>query len=136
MTVDDLQPGMSETFTKQVTEEDVALFGRVSGDMNPVHFDEEFAKKTIFRGRIVHGALVLSFLSTILGVKMPGPGTVVLNLAISFKAPVRIGETITAVCTVKEVRSRMQVVIDCVCKVGDKVVAEGEALIMPPMKRK
>ncbi len=135
-TIKDLKVGMSESFSKEVTEEDVALFGQVSGDMNPVHFDEEVAKKTIFGGRIVHGALVLSFLSTVLGMKMPGPGTVVLDLTIAFKSAVRIGDTVTAVCTVKEFKGRLQAVFSCVCKVGDKIVAEGEALVMPQVKRR
>ena len=132
--MDDLKPGMSESFAKQVTEHDVELFGEVSGDVNPVHFDEAFAKKTIFRGRVAHGALTLSFLSTVVGMKLPGPGSVVLNITIAFKGPVRIGDTVTATCTVREIVGKRQVVFDCVCRVGDMVVAEGEALVMPPMK--
>jgi 3-hydroxybutyryl-CoA dehydratase len=71
--IEDLKPGMSESFTKTVTERDIELFGEVSGDVNPVHFDEEFAKGTIFRGRIAHGVLSASYISTVLGMKMPGP---------------------------------------------------------------
>lgn len=135
-TTADLKPGMSESFTKQVTERDIEMFGEVSGDMNPVHFDEAVAKKTIFRGRIAHGALVLSYLSCVLGMKLPGPGTVVLELTIAFKAPVRIGDTVTAICTVKELKGRLQAVFHCVCKVGETIVAEGDALVMPPMRRR
>jgi len=134
--IDDLKPGMSESFTKTVSERDVELFGEVSGDVNPVHFDETFAKKTIFRGRVAHGALTLSLLSTVVGMKMPGPGSVVLNITIDFKAPVRIGDTVTAICTVREMKGRRQVVFGCLCKVGDTVVAEGEALVMPPTRPK
>ncbi len=133
-TIDELEPGMSESYSRTVTEQDVALFGEISGDMNPVHFDEEFAKKTIFRGRIVHGALTLSFLSTVLGTKMPGPGTVVFNLTIAFKGPVRIGDTVTALCTVREKVGTRRAVFHCVCKVGDTVVSEGEAVVMPPAR--
>jgi 3-hydroxybutyryl-CoA dehydratase len=133
--VEDLKPGMSESFTKQVTERDVALFGEITGDVNPVHFDEAFAKKTLFRGRAAHGALTISYLSAVLGMKMPGPGTVVLNLAIAFHAPVRIGDTVTAVCTVREVVGRRRAIFDCICRVGDVLVAEGEALVVPPAKR-
>jgi hypothetical protein len=71
--IEDLKPGMSESFTKTVTERDIELFGEVSGDVNPVHFDEEFAKGTIFKGRIAHGVLSASYISTVLGMKMPGP---------------------------------------------------------------
>ena len=133
--IDDLKPGMSESFSKTVSERDVELFGEVSGDMNPVHFDEDYAKTTIFGGRIVHGVLVLSLLSTVLGTKMPGPGAIFLNQSTRFKAPVRIGETVTAVCTVREVfPSRRRVIFDCICKVLDKVVVVGEATVMMPSR--
>lgn len=74
--IDDLQPGMSESFSKIVSGRDVQLFGEISGDTNPVHFDEDFAKTTIFKGRIAHGVLSSSYISTVLGMKMPGPGTI------------------------------------------------------------
>ncbi|MBV9570265.1 MAG: MaoC family dehydratase [Alphaproteobacteria bacterium] len=128
---------MSESFSKTVTEQDVMLFGEISGDLNPVHFDEEFARKTIFRGRIAHGVLCLSYISTVLGMKMPGPGTVFISANSRFKAPVRIGDTVTTICTVREVvPEKRRVQFDCVCKVGDTVVVEGEALVMPPTRPK
>ena len=132
---DELKPGMSESFVKQVSERDVDLFGEITGDVNPVHFDDAFAKKTLFRGRAAHGALTLSYLSAVLGMKLPGPGTVVLNLTIGFNAPVRIGDTVTAVCTVRELVGRRRAIFDCVCKVGDVIVAQGEALVVPPSRR-
>ncbi len=136
-TIDELKPGMSESFTKTVTERDVQLFGEVSGDTNPVHFDETFARSTIFRGRIAHGVLSLSFLSTVLGMKMPGPGTIFISATTHFKAPVRIGDTVTAICTVREVvPEKRRVYFDCVCKVGDTVVVEGDVAVMPPSRPK
>ena len=72
---DELKPGMSESFTKTVTESDVQKFGEISGDMNPAHFDEEYAKTTPFKTRIAHGVLSASYISTVLGMKMPGPGS-------------------------------------------------------------
>ncbi len=136
-TIDDLKPGMSESFTKTVTERDVQLFGEISGDTNPLHFDEEFARTTPFRGRIAHGVLSASYISTVLGMKMPGPGTIFLSMSARFRAPVRIGDTVTAVCTVREViRERRRVAFDCVCKVGDTVVVEGDVLVMPPAPAK
>jgi 3-hydroxybutyryl-CoA dehydratase len=133
--VEDLKPGMSESFSKTVSERDVQLFGEVSGDMNPVHFDEAYARKTIFRGRIAHGVLSLAFLSTVLGMKMPGPGTIFLSQATRFKAPVRIGDTVTAICTVRELLpEKRRVIFDCVCKVKDTVVMEGEATVMAPSR--
>ncbi len=132
-TIDELKPGMSASFTKTVTEHDIVLFGEVSGDVNPVHFDEDFAKTTIFKGRIAHGVLTASYISTVLGMKMPGPGTIFMSLTTRFKGPVRIGDTVTAICTVRNVVSeKRRVTFDCVCKVGDTVVIEGEALVMTP----
>src|ERR1700743_3896246 len=101
--IDDLKPGMSESFTKTITERDIELFGEVSGDTNPVHFDEEFAKTTIFKGRIADGMLSASYISTVLGMKLPRPGTIFMSLTTRFKAPVRIGDTVTTTCTVREV---------------------------------
>ena len=133
--IEDLSPGMSASFAKTVTERDIALFGEVSGDTNPVHFDEAFAQTTPFKGRIAHGVLAASYVSTVLGMEMPGPGTIFVGLNVRFKAPVRIGDTVKATCTVREVLpERRRVVFDCVCSVGDVVVLEGEATVMPPRK--
>lgn len=135
--IDELKPGMSEQFEKTVTERDIELFGEVSGDMNPVHFDEEYARKTMFRGRIAHGVLCLSYISTVLGMKMPGPGTIFMSASSRFKAPVRIGDTVVTVCTVREVvPEKRRVQFDCLCKVGDTTVVEGEALVMAPARPK
>jgi 3-hydroxybutyryl-CoA dehydratase len=135
--IEDLKPGMSESFTKTVTENDVTLFGEVSGDVNPVHFDEAFAKTTPFKGRIAHGVLTASYISTVLGMKMPGPGTIFMSLMTRFKAPVRIGDTVTAICTVREVvADKRRVLFDCVCRVGETTVIEGEALVMAPARPK
>ena len=132
-TIDQLKPGMSESFTKTVTERDVELFGEVSGDVNPVHFDEDFAKGTIFKGRIAHGVLTASYVSTVLGMQMPGPGTIFIALNTRFKAPVRIGDTVTATCTVRTVDAeKRRVKFRCVCKVGKLTVLEGLAEVMPP----
>lgn len=135
--IDELKPGMSASFTKTVSESDVQKFGEVSGDMNPVHFDEEYAKRTMFKGRIAHGVLSASYISTVLGMQMPGPGTIFMNVSCRFRAPVRIGETVTATCTVREVnQERRRVIFDCACKVGDKTVVDGEALVMAPERPK
>ncbi len=135
--IDDLKPGMSESFTKTVSERDVQLFGEISGDVNPMHFDEDFAAKTPFKGRIAHGVLSSSYISTVLGMKMPGPGTIFMQLLTRFKAPVRIGDSVTAICTVREtIPEKRRVTFDCVCKVGDTIVVEGEALVMAPSRPK
>ena len=135
--IDELKPGMSESFSKTVTERDIQLFGEVSGDVNPVHFDEDFAAKTIFKGRIAHGVLSSSYISTVLGMKMPGPGTIFMSLTTRFKAPVRIGDTVVATCTIREVEpAKRRVVFDCVCKVGEITVVDGEAMVMAPARPK
>jgi 3-hydroxybutyryl-CoA dehydratase len=135
--IDELTPGMCESFTKTVSERDVELFGEISGDVNPVHFDEAFASKTIFKGRIAHGVLSASYISTVLGMKMPGPGTIFMSVTCRFKAPVRIGDTVTATCTVREVvADKRRVVFDCVAKVGDITVIDGEAMVMAPARPK
>ena len=135
--IDDLKPGMSESFAKIVTERDIVLFGEVSGDVNPVHFDEDFAKSTIFKGRIAHGVLSASYISTVLGMKLPGPGTIFMSLTTRFKAPVRIGDMVVATCTVRELNmEKRRVVLDCVCKVGEVTVVDGEAMVMAPSRPK
>jgi 3-hydroxybutyryl-CoA dehydratase len=135
-TIEDLAPGMSATFAKTVSERDIVLFGEVSGDTNPVHFDEEFARTTPFKGRIAHGVLTASYVSTVLGMQLPGPGTIFLGLNVRFKAPVRIGDTVTTTCTVREiVAEKRRVTFECSCRVGETVVLEGEALVMPPARR-
>jgi 3-hydroxybutyryl-CoA dehydratase len=127
---------MSAEFTKTVSERDIILFGEVSGDTNPVHFDEAFAATTPFKGRIAHGVLTASYISTVLGMDMPGPGTIFLALNVRFKAPVRIGDAVTAVCTVRDVNSeKRRVVFDCSCKAGETIVIEGDATVMPPARK-
>ncbi len=135
--IDELNPGMSESLTRTITERDIEHFGEVSGDRNPVHFDEEYARSTIFKGRIAHGMLSASFVSTVLGMQIPGPGTIFMSATIRFKAPVRIGDTVVTTCTVREVnREKRRVMFDCVCKVKDTVVVDGEALVMAPARPK
>jgi 3-hydroxybutyryl-CoA dehydratase len=134
--IDDLQIGQSASYSRTVTEADVEQFGAVSGDLNPLHFDEDYAKTTIFRGRIAHGMLSLSYISTVLGTQLPGAGSIFLGATVRFKAPVRIGDTVTAICTVKEINlQRNQVIFDCACKVGNTVVVECETQIRVPSRK-
>ncbi|HEY3777816.1 MAG TPA: MaoC family dehydratase [Rhizomicrobium sp.] len=133
--IEDLALGMSAEFSKTVSERDIVLFGEASGDTNPVHFDEAFARTTPFKGRIAHGVLTASYVSTVLGMQMPGPGTIFLGLNVRFKAPVRIGDTVKTTCTVREIAAeKRRVTFDCACRVGETVVLEGEAVVMPPAR--
>lgn len=133
--IEDLTIGQSAFYERTVSADDIEKFGEVSGDFNPLHFDDEYAKGTIFRGRIAHGMLSLSYLSTVLGTKLPGAGSIFMSATTRFKAPVRIGDTVKAVCTVREIDvAKKRVTFDCLCKVGDIVVVEGEALVRVPSR--
>ena len=133
--IDQLQPGMSASIAKTVTEADIILFAGISTDVNPAHIDEEYSKGTMFGGRIAHGMLSAGFISAVLANKLPGPGTIYLSQTLKFKAPVRPGDTVTATVTVREVNvAKNRVTLDTVCTVAGKVVIEGESLMMPPAR--
>lgn len=129
--LEDLSVGMSETYTKTVSEADIVAFADLSGDTNPVHLNEEFAAATPFKGRIAHGMLGAALLSTVFGTKLPGPGCIYISQDLRFKAPVRIGDTVVAKVTITEILAdKRRVKFACECRVGDTVVIEGEAALM------
>lgn len=129
--LEDLSVGMSASYSKTVTEADVTLFAGVSGDDNPVHINEEFAAETIFKGRIAHGMFSAGLISAVLGTRLPGPGSIYVAQQLKFKAPVRIGDTLTATATVKEVdMERKRVILETMCSVKGKMVVDGEAIMM------
>ena len=131
--LEDLAVGMSASFSKTLTDADIIMFSGVSGDTNPVHLDEEYAKDTIFKGRISHGMLSAGFISAVLGTKLPGPGCVYVSQALRFKAPVRAGDTVTARVTVLEIiPEKCRAVLQTQCCVGDQLVIDGEATVMVP----
>lgn len=131
--INDLKPGMSYTLGKTITDADIVMFAGVSTDTNAVHLDEEFAKTLPFGGRIAHGMLSASFISAVLGAHLPGPGTIYMGQSLRFTAPVKIGDTVKTTVTVKEVNvEKKRVILDTTCRVGDKVVIEGEAKVMKP----
>jgi len=133
--LEDLKVGMTASYAKTVTEADVVLFAGISGDTNPVHLNEEFAKETMFQGRIAHGMLSASFISTVLGTKLPGPGAIYLSQNLKFKAPVRTGDTVSATATITDiVPEKKRVVMQTVCLVRNQVVLEGEAIVMVPAR--
>ncbi len=133
--IEDLSVGQSASYVRAISERDVDLFGEVSGDMNPLHFDEEYAKKTLFRGRIAHGMLSASFISTVFGTRFPGAGSIFMSATVRFKAPVRIGDTVTATVTVREIDlAKRRVAFDVACKVGDLTVIDGEAMLKVPSR--
>jgi 3-hydroxybutyryl-CoA dehydratase len=129
---EDLEVGMTATFAKTITEADIVLFASVSGDNNAMHINEEFAQATQFKGRIAHGMLSASVISAAIAGRLPGPGTIYLSQNLRFKAPVRPGDTVHAIVTIKELLpEKRRVSLSTVCTVGGKVVIDGDALVMP-----
>ena len=129
--LEDLSVGMSEVFEKTVTDGDIESFAAMSGDTNPIHLDDAFAAASIFKGRIAHGMLSASFLSTIFGTKLPGPGCIYLSQSLRFKAPVRPGDSVAAKVTVKSINeAKRRVEFECSCSVDGNEVLDGEATIM------
>jgi uncharacterized OB-fold protein/acyl dehydratase len=133
---DELEVGMSASVSKTITETDVYLFAGISGDFNPMHVNEQFAKTTPFGTRIAHGALAQSLLAPVLGMKLPGLGTIALEVTARFKAPTHFGDTITCKATVSELLPEKRWVrLSAVWTNQDgQVVATGSALVLPPQK--
>ncbi len=133
--LEDLSVGMSASYAKTVTETDVILFAGISGDDNPVHINEEFASQTMFKGRIVHGMFMAALISCMAGTRLPGPGGIYIDQQLKFKAPVRIGDTVTATGTVIEIiPERRRIRMETLCTVKGKVVVEGVATFMVDSK--
>jgi len=133
-TIDTIKVGDAAEFTKTVTETDVYLYAGITGDLNPAHINETYAAGTFFKGRIVHGILTAGFISAILGMQLPGPGTIYMSQSLKFLAPVRMGDTITARVEVVEViteKNRLRLQTTCRNQEGT-VVLDGEALVSPP----
>jgi 3-hydroxybutyryl-CoA dehydratase len=134
--LEDLTVGMTARYARTVTEADLVLFAGVSGDSNPVHMDESYAKATQFKGRIAHGMLSASFLSTAIATRLPGPGTIYCAQNLRFKAPVRIGDTVEARVTVTDiVPEKNRVFLKTTCSVEGKVVIDGDAEVMVPTRQ-
>ena len=132
---EDISVGMSAVYSKTITDADILMFSGVSGDTNPLHLNQVFAENSIFKSRIAHGMLSASFLSTIFGTKLPGPGCIYLSQNLRFKAPVRVGDTVLARATVRElIPAKRRALFDCSCSVGETVVIEGDAVIMIPAR--
>ena len=134
--IEDLSVGMTRALTKTIGDYDIRLFADISSDHNPVHLDEEYARQTIFEGRIAHGMLTASLISAVIGEQLPGHGTVYLGQSLKFLAPVRPGDEVTARVSVSAIdHGKRRVTLDCVCLVGEKAVLRGEALVLAPSKK-
>jgi 3-hydroxybutyryl-CoA dehydratase len=133
--LEDLVVGQTAEYARTVTEADVVLFAGISGDNNPVHMNEVYAKSTIFKGRIVHGIWSAGLISAAIAGRLPGPGTVYLSQSLKFRAPVRVGDTVMAVITVTDINAeKKRVTLKTVCTVGETVVIDGEAVVLVPSR--
>lgn len=132
---EDLKIGDFAEYAKTITEADILMFAAVSGDDNPVHINQEYAEQTMFGGRIAHGMLTASLISTVVGTRLPGPGTIYLSQSTRFKAAVKIGQTVTARATVAELDpAKKRVKFTTQCFVAGNVILEGESLVIAPSR--
>lgn len=135
-TINELQLGQKAYIEKTISETDVYMFAGITGDFNPAHVNQVEAEKSMFKGRIAHGMLSAGFISAVLGMYLPGPGTIYLGQELKFLAPVRIGDTIKAEAEVIEIipeKNRVKLRTCCYNQEG-KMVVDGTATVMPPKK--
>lgn len=134
MTIQEMEIGDHASVTKTVSETDVYLFAGITGDLNPAHTNEVAASKTMFKTRIAHGMLGAGFISAVLGMYLPGPGTIYMGQELKFTKPVHIGDTVTATATVEEIiLEKNRVILDTtVVNQDGEIVIKGKATVMPP----
>jgi 3-hydroxybutyryl-CoA dehydratase len=133
--MEDLKVGMTATFSKTVAEGDLKAFADVSGDHNPIHLDDAYAATTMFKSRIAHGMLSAGYISAALAGKLPGPGAVYVNQTLKFKAPVRIGDTVTVRLELTGLTpEKRMATFQTRCFVGEKLVVDGEATLLVPTR--
>lgn len=134
MTIQEMKIGDHASVTKTVSETDVYLFAGITGDLNPAHTNEVAASKTMFKTRIAHGMLGAGFISAVLGMYLPGPGTIYMGQELKFTKPVYIGDTVTATATVEEIiLEKNRVILDTtVVNQDGEIVIQGKATVMPP----
>ena len=133
-TIGELKIGDTAEFAKTVSESDIYLYAGITGDFNPAHINEDYAKNTFFKTRIAHGMLSAGFISTVIGTKLPGTGSIYVKQDLRFLAPVRIGDTITARVEVIEIiaeKKRVRLKTTCINQEGTQVL-DGEAVVSPP----
>ena len=134
--IEDLEIGMSRMIERQITQNDILLFSQVSGDQNPVHLDATYAQQTIFGRRIAHGMLTASLISALIAEQLPAHGTVYLSQTLKFIRPVLPGQLVTTSVSVTHIEySNRRVKLDCMCKVDEKLVLAGEALVLAPSRK-
>lgn len=131
--IEEINVGMSASYSQIITENDVVAFSNVSGDKNPIHLDDDYAKNSRYRNKIAHGLLSASFFSKLFGTELPGEGCVYVSQNLNFKRPVYIGDTVTATILVQSVdMANKRIFFDTICKVNNKIVIDGNAEIFIP----
>lgn len=134
--IEDIEMGMTRHLRKVITDRDIELFAEVSTDRNPVHLDDDYARDTIFKGRIAHGMLTAGLISAVIGEQLPGHGTVYMGQSLKFLAPVRPGDLVHAeveVIAIDHAKRRVQ--LDCRCMIDGKKVLIGEATVLAPSRK-
>lgn len=134
LTINELNIGDKASFQKTITETDVYLYAGITGDLNPAHINQVEAETTIFQGRIAHGMLTAGLVSAVLGMQLPGPGSIYLGQELKFMAPVKIGDTIKAeVEVIEKIEEKNRIKLNTICTNQNGVeVLKGIATIMPP----
>ena len=133
--IEDLEIGMKRDLTKLITNEDIEKFADVSTDHNPVHLNEDYARETMFHGRIAHGMLTAGLISAVIGEQLPGHGTIYLGQTLKFLAPVRPGDEVHVVVEVAEIDAKKRrVLLNTWAEVGGNVVLKGEATVLAPSR--
>jgi 3-hydroxybutyryl-CoA dehydratase len=134
--IEDIEIGMTRHLRKVVTDQDIEMFAEVSTDRNPVHLDDDYARDTIFEGRIAHGMLTAGLVSAVIGEQLPGHGTVYLGQTLKFLAPVRPGDMVLAEVEVTAIDvGKRKVTMDCRCLVDGRKVLAGEAVVLAPSRK-
>jgi acyl dehydratase len=133
--LEEIEVGMSVSYSQTVTDSDIKAFAGISGDRNPVHLDEDYALKSKFKKRIAHGMMTASYFSALFGTKIPGEGCVYTHQSLNFKRPICINDTVTATVTVTNINiEKRRVNFKTICKVDNKIVTDGEAELYVPLE--
>ena len=134
--IEDIEMGMTRYIRKIITDKDIELFAEISTDHNPVHLDDDYARDTIFEGRIAHGMLTAGLISAVIGEQLPGHGTIYMSQNLKFLAPVRPGDLVYAeVKVVDMVIDKRRVKLNCRCEVNGANVLVGEAIVLAPSRK-
>ncbi len=134
--IEDIEMGMIRHLNKLITDRDIEMFAEISTDHNPVHLDDDYARDTIFEGRIAHGMLTAGLISAVIGEQLPGHGTVYMGQSLKFLAPVRPGDVVRAEVEVIDIdHAKRRVRLDCRCLIDGKKVLIGEATVLAPSRK-